>query len=846
MARRIVLAAGLLLLATQQVTLATDVGRTEFLLASIGSDGVPADTTTAQPALSANGDYTAFVSPAELTVGAEVPQHPTEGRPNQVYVRGRLANTTTLLSDVGAGDATAPTIDGDGRLVAYETTNEIDVADRQATGTGAFDTPANLVLHQVTDNPGDPRYQRLIPCPAFSGVDGGSACGPQLSADGSTLAYPALLSPESPSLQVSVDEGQAASGNIVDLIPSTVMTTGGAGFDQFTATVQYQNVGRTPITFTGPPTVTDPFQIGPFSCTAVETPGQSCSATVTFDGAAHCPNNGQTTVETGNLLTNATTPAGQTAIELVATCAANIQTDAVKQAACPAAPTGLNVQPAPEAINDNQGTPLVDLGPTEVGQPLLESVPITGTGRLDFQATDCSIQLINAQSGACQQGQFLAGTSCFAYFLVNPQDVGTTTALVTLTNDVTMQSTYVAVTGQRHVVVARQGPDFAQGTIVSVDSNGTPIPGADEPRLSTTGSIVAFAAGQKIWRHEQNSTILVSCLTGNNCPPAGEPTMSGDGGTIAFTVAGHIYVHDATTTQLLTNNGQNPVISQDGSTVAFLSTGDTVTLNVANLGPGTPGTEVIASSNNIIDLPAIDATGRVVAMSTNTQLLPSAPTNVTSTYTFERFDQIQTNPTNIGYGRLVAGLPGQTRTVTVTDTGLGPTTVISTDITGPFILTNNTCQNTVLHQGQSCVLTVLFTPTTAGTPIGRLTVTTEADGEPSNTTNVNLDATVVVPTTPLMTLSPTVADGGQVVHAKGTAFPPGITLTLKWNQGLGIATVTTDTTGGFAANLVIFPDDLLGDRTLMAIDPTGATLATLNFLVEASPQEPPFHTANAR
>jgi Tol biopolymer transport system component len=841
MARLIVLAAGMLLLATQQVTLTADVGRTEFLLASIGNDGVPANATTAQPALSANGDYTAFVSPANLTVGAEVPQHPTEGQPNRVYVRGRLANTTTLLSDMGAGEATAPSIDGDGRLVAYETTNQIDVADRRATGAGAFDTPANLVLRQVTDNPGDPRYQRLIPCPAFSGVDGGSACGPQLSADGSTLAYSAVLSPVSPTLQLSVDEGQAASGNIVDLVPSTVMATGGAGFNLFTATVRYTNIGQAPITFTGPPTVTGPFQIGPFSCTAIETPGQSCTVTVTFDGDAHCPNNGQTTVETGDLLTNATTPAGQTASELVATCAANIQTDAFEQAACAAAPTGLNVQPAPEAINDNQGTSLVDLGPAEVGQPLLESVPISGIGRFDVQNTGCAIQLVNGPN-ACQQGQILGETGCFAYFLVNPQDVATTAALVTVTNNGTMQSTYIAVTGQRRVVVARQGPDFAQGTIVSVDSNGTPIPGADQPRLSMTGRFVAFAASQKIWRHEPNSTILVSCLSENNCPPASEPSMSGDGGMIAFTAAGQVYVHNVTTatTQPLTiNPSQNPVISQDGSTVAFLSTNN---LYLADLGPGTPGTELITSG--IIDLPALDATGRVVAMSTNTQLVPTAPVDVTSTYTFERFDQIQTNPTNVGYGQLVAGLPGQTRTVTVTNTGLGPTTVIGTDITGPFRLTNNTCQNTVLHHGQSCVLTVLSTPTTAGSQAGRLTVTTEADGEPNNTTNVSLDATVVVPTTPLLTLSPTVADGGQVVHATGVAFPPNITLTLKWNQGLGKTTVTTSTAGGFTANLVIFPDDLLGERTLLAIDPTGTVLTTLKFLVEASPQEPPFHTTN--
>jgi len=214
---------------------------------------------------------------------------------------------------------------------------------------------------------------------------------------------------------------------------------------------------------------------------------------------------------------------------------------------------------------------------------------------------------------------------------------------------------------------------------------------------------------------------------------------------------------------------------------------------------------------------------------------------VISTYTFERFDQLQPDPATVGYGRLTAGLPGQTRTVTVTDTGLGPTTIIGTDITGPFVLSGNTCQGIVLHHGQSCVLTVLFTPTTAGNPTGRLTLTTQADGEPPKAITVGLNANVVVPTSPLLTLSPRVGSGGQVVHATGVAFPDNVLLTLTWNHGLGTTTVMTDPTGRFTANLVIFPDDLLGERALLAVDPTGTALATLPFLVEANPQEPPFH-----
>jgi hypothetical protein len=53
--------------------------------------------------------------------------------------------------------------------------------------------------------------------------------------------------------------------------------------------------------------------------------------------------------------------------------------------------------------------------------------------------------------------------------------------------------------------------------------------------------------------------------------------------------------------------------------------------------------------------------------------------------------------------------------------------------------------------------------------------------------------------------------------------------------------VTTDASGAFGADVVIFPDDLLGPRNLVAAGPTGTVLAATPFLVDASPQEPPFH-----
>jgi hypothetical protein len=277
--------------------------------------------------------------------------------------------------------------------------------------------------------------------------------------------------------------------------------------------------------------------------------------------------------------------------------------------------------------------------------------------------------------------------------------------------------------------------------------------------------------------------------------------------------------------------GQHPAISGDGSTVAYETPNG---LTVVDLGSGDTGT--IGGST-----PSLDAHGRVLALVSPNPLLPAAPPDVASTYTFERLDTITASPAQVGYGRLTIGLPGQTRTVTVTNGGPGPTVVTGVGITGPYVLITNTCQEFVLHDNQSCELVVLLIPNTAGTPTGTLTITTSDDGDQPETATIPLSATVVPPTVPTMTVRPTVAYGGQVIRVTGAAFPAGTTLTLSWDRGLGTTTVTTDANGGLTASIAIFPDDQLGARHLVATGPGGTTLATLPFLVEANPKEPPFH-----
>ncbi|HKN95640.1 MAG TPA: hypothetical protein VJX10_00880 [Pseudonocardiaceae bacterium] len=947
-----------LLLAVPPVTSATQLAAsaapTSLTLTSAGSDGVAAKQDSGQAVLAADGTQTAFTSRAALKTTASVSQTPQEESPptnDRIYARNRLTGATTLVSDAGQDESTAPAISGTGRFVAYEADrtdvdeNQIDVVDRLATGRGRFDTPGNLVRRQVTGNPGDVRSQRIPFC-AFSEESADSRCGPALSQDGGTLAYPAQLSPISPSLGMfEFGDGEAnipISGNVIDMVPfGSLQSFGGAtgGVDE--ATIAIANVGGTPITFTGLPTVTAPFTLAS-SCGTHEAPvlavGATCQINLEFDSDV-CLANSPGQLFTGDLATDATTPDGQSDVTVVAACSdegftSEVPLPSIPQytapssaaPACAPVPDGLPVVPAPdisETSTDNEGIDLVDNGPVEVGRPEIAWTTVSGFGELDFTSPDCSLRLIDPTTvktgtplppdqpapcgdgeelGAVTEGGYSGATRCTAYFLLDPRATTTTAGLIRVTNcgyGCQTQGVYVTATGIRDVVVARRGPDFAasKGTIVSVDGTGRIIPDATQPTLSANGRYLGFTApvpgrqpvsGTEVWRHDTDAagdgthrsgaTVLMSCLPGTGpcrqAVSAANPSISGDGTRVAFlgqpaaSTPTQVYVREITAgrtilvssdrgrgTSAANGAARDPVISADGSTVAFGSlatdllgappTGAKPVANlfVADIGPGRPGIILVTPTASAGIRPSLDTHGRLVAFESTSRLLPSAPSGVDSVYTFERFGNLVVSPGQVSYGRLVAGLPSQSRGVTVTNAGPGPVTFTGVRITGPYVLTLESCAGAVLHTGQTCQAVILFRPASAGHPTGALTWTTADDGEPPRQTGVGLTATVVVPAVPLLTVSPTVAYGGEVVRATGAAFPPNATITLTWSEGLGVTRATTNGSGAFSVDVVLFPDDVLGRRTLLAAGPTGTRLASTPFLAAAAPEEPPFHQA---
>lgn len=980
-----------------------------IMLTSVGTDNVPATAPNARAAISENGRYVAFQSQATLTASSSVIPPPTPpaqpGSPPppsspvtiptttccsiqakplpsasatapspaaspsdvapaaaprllasqqstnwRVYVRDQTGNATSLLSNPNLGNATAPDISGDGKLVSYlfndGTENNVFVVNRQATGTGPFDTTANLAVKQVTGMPNDLQFQRILGCP--DGIDPKGAarttpCGPKLSADGSTLVYPAQLSPISPELSVSaaVFENQVAvTGNVID---DDFVGPG----QSFTFNVSYTVTGSQPVTIKGF-TVTGPFALATGegsqdTCTGgTFQPGTSC--VVTVQNLASACSEGSATTVTGALQTDSPVPDGQSSVALALFCNPFESDDAklshpvtslLASGGCAAAPNGLPVEQAPATEQDNDDNSLVDFGPTVIGQPFTASVSFSVANQdpVQFVSPDCGFQLTSPASctqtagggqtctlpaSACSETD--GGQDCTAQVLVSPGSVGTDVAsfigVANQTPEAGPQAevdTYLSVTGLSNVVVARHDKtgagNFAASpsTVVSVDGNGTVIPDASQPSVSATGRYVAFAAPvqgspsvdttTEVWRHDTDAagngtgqpgpTPEVSCTgsVDNSClaaTDADSPSISGDGSQVAFATVGgngQVYAWNVTTdTATLVSapasgaagaiaNGDSyaPAMSQDGSTVAYISTATDLAapatvvraanLYMRTLTPHAPVLSELVSqtggslpAGDDIALPAVDGHGGLVAFQTSAQLVSQAPPAVTSIYTFEAEPALSFAPAPVDFGSLPKGSKPATLTVTVTDTGPGPGTVTSAGTTGPFGETTGACAGAVLHDGGSCVLTVSFVPNLTGTATGTLTSTaTDELGSPA-TFSVPVTAFVpsrLPPPNPRLTVDPGVAPPGQVTFVTGTGFVLGERLMLSWDHGLGQVAVTVIPdggpagTGGFKAVMVIFADGFTGPRLLEASDLTSTVVARADFLAQQPSPMPP-------
>jgi HYDIN/CFA65/VesB family protein len=87
--------------------------------------------------------------------------------------------------------------------------------------------------------------------------------------------------------------------------------------------------------------------------------------------------------------------------------------------------------------------------------------------------------------------------------------------------------------------------------------------------------------------------------------------------------------------------------------------------------------------------------------------------------------EIELSVDGIGFSNQMITTQSTSQTVTVTSVGRAPLRILGVEVTGPFVITGNTCAGTLAPEAH-CEVTVGFTPAAPGPADGRLTVNSDA------------------------------------------------------------------------------------------------------------------------
>lgn len=445
--------------------------------------------------------------------------------------------------------------------------------------------------------------------------------------------------------------------------------------------------------------------------------------------------------------------------------------------------------------------------------------------------------------------------------------------------------------------------------LVSVGVGGDAA-GGREPSIDGDGSVVAFTSdggdtivpqntgrGAQVYVRDMNAgrTTLVS-LTADSQPasgPAQAPSISDDGHVVAFaSSAGNmvpealqapaqVYRRDlqAGTLDLVSvaKDGSAapavsgmPAISRDGRMVAFISLS-------ANLVAAAPGfrlvavsriqtevylRDVVAKQTALISVttsgrpagagslePSVGGNGRFVAFASDSPALVRGDDNQASdVFVRDLPPAPRLNPAVVDFGTRAVGAPVTSAAGILFNAGWGPLAVSGATVAGAqaadFRVQVDGCAGKVLYRGEACTVTLGFTPSARGTRTATLRV---ADGFTGSPRTARLTGRA---SQALIKLDPPVGPQGIVTVASGSGFPPGARVRLSWSVGITprLPVVTVDANGRFKIQVLVFHNDRIGPRDLVAQSAGGSPFPTLSvtMLVGVRSMAPPGFLTSGR
>jgi hypothetical protein len=321
--------------------------------------------------------------------------------------------------------------------------------------------------------------------------------------------------------------------------------------------------------------------------------------------------------------------------------------------------------------------------------------------------------------------------------------------------------------------------------------------------------------------------------------------------TFAPTVSGSV----AGTVTVVSNSTTNPT-----STVALSGTGVTATrqitlsatsLNYGSVADGASSTITLtatSSGNSAASLSSVSLSGTGFSMGTlalpmslspgqslaipvtfgpkttgtvsgDLTLVTNCTTGASSTVALtgtgtSSAPQITLSGTSLGFGSVTDG-SSKTLALTMTSSGTSPLTVNSLSISGSGFSVGPATLPATLAVGQSLTVQIAFSPQTAGSTTGTLTI--NSNSTTGATSTVSLGGTGVATTTPTLSLSTTAMSFGSVPD--GTSTTQVLTLSSTGTAALAISSVSAAGTGF----------SIVGGTFPVSLNPGASTTVTVQF-----------------
>lgn len=387
-----------------------------------------------------------------------------------------------------------------------------------------------------------------------------------------------------------------------------------------------------------------------------------------------------------------------------------------------------------------------------------QTVTLTSTGNSPVMISTLVTTGDFVETDTCSGQTLAVGSTCTVSVSFAPAAIGNRTGQLTI---------YANIAGGQ-VTVALAGTASAPAAILLTPVN-LAFPSTTVNQTAATQIITISNTGGNA------ATLQTPTITGDftikqSTCGAALPSQTGCSVVIAFTPTiggtrtGVLTVVDSAGTQTaqLSGIGQSPAtdtlsplsLTFGNQQVGSTSASQQVTLTNA----GDVPLLLIAASISSGDFTATNSCGSSLAAHSTcaitVKFVPTAPggrTGVLSISDEVRLQTIPLNgtgvappgvslaPLNVGFGAWGVGLNAPVQTVTLTNNGGLPLTIMSTAITGDFTIASTTCGSTLVV-GSACNYTLLFSPSAAGPRTGVLTL---VDNAPQSTQSVSLSGTGV-------------------------------------------------------------------------------------------------------